>query len=34
MARITVLAETNGAGKSSIAGQALRQAGEVHHDRA
>ncbi|MCW8808104.1 MAG: hypothetical protein OQK79_08325 [Rhodanobacter sp.] len=27
MARITVLAGTNGAGKSSIAGQALRQAG-------
>ena len=27
MARIAVLAGTNGAGKSSIAGQALREAG-------
>ena len=30
MARITVLAGTNGAGKSSIAGQALRQAGGAY----
>ena len=32
MARITVLAGTNGAGKSSIAGQALRQAGGACFD--
>lgn len=32
MARITVLAGTNGAGKSSIAGQALRQAGGAYYN--